>query len=895
MRWVRRLLYLTLLIMFGSAAAYVRSDGFSRKWRTFVMEQFEQRGVYLTLEKLTLDPFEGLVARGICVYSDRTHQVLLADVDRLHLDLDYNKMVKDELFLEGLDLRDADLTFLLDPEDPNSEKLTLASLDARLYLIGDRIEIRKAEGTLFGLRIHLSGSLLRPAHKAHKETEEEIEERKKQRMAAIKARRNLIIEAARVLKHFESASTPRLEIEVNGDLEKPDQLNATMRLSARNLRHGEYVCDEIEAVADYAGEQVDLTRLRVKDHLGELEASATWNLGGKKVDFHVRSTADLPGLASAVLEGEGFREIVFYEPVSLNVDGSFLMGNAVPEGAFLPVECVGSVRAKRFASRGVVMEGLDADFGLSPKGCYLRDVLLKHESGTFGIQAMWKKDENFRYRALLQMDPNVFLPFLGLPKTQEIIRRFEFGPESGIWFEVEGEGPKPDINACLNKGRVEIHRFKYRGVEVARCAADVQFQGPKHSYYGMVVERAEGKATAKQVDCDDIKRTVKLTGVESTVDPVALTSCFAQKTADNIAKYRFDKHPHIELEGLIGIVEGTDLKIKFRSEGTAHYVLWDEDYVISRPSGELHFAGADLTYDVTGSLYNHTMTCKGTADIRPESKDYTVNFRAGYFPYSIFGKPLPFLNVKTTVGCKNGKVDFQTEAELLDGRFQLKGNLDDNRKPQPYSGELRIDAISLNKFARVYSPKETSEGDLTGHINFSAKLGDWRTLQGKGALVILNGNLYAVPILGPLTPLLGAVLPRPIKGYNIAKEADCTINIANGFASTEDFEALTGVFRLVVAGKVDFLEDRIQLEAKAKFRGLPGLVLFPVSEIFEYVGEGSVGTPVWRPRYFSGSREKDQFRRDGEAPSVPPVAEPVETAPPPRDSRLMRPGVPPRR
>ena len=57
-------------------------------------------------------------------------------------------------------------------------------------------------------------------------------------------------------------------------------------------------------------------------------------------------------------------------------------------------------------------------------------------------------------------------------------------------------------------------------------------------------------------------------------------------------------------------------------------------------------------------------------------------------------------------------------------------------------------------------------------------------------------------------------------------------------------------------GKIDFLEDRVRFYAKAKFRGLPGLVLFPVSQILEYVGEGSVENPVWRPRFFSGSSER---------------------------------------
>jgi hypothetical protein len=134
------------------------------------------------------------------------------------------------------------------------------------------------------------------------------------------------------------------------------------------------------------------------------------------------------------------------------------------------------------------------------------------------------------------------------------------------------------------------------------------------------------------------------------------------------------------------------------------------------------------------------------------------------------------------------------------------------------------------------------------------------------------------------------MLPRPIKGYNIAKEGDCSFTVADGFAATDDFEALTGVFRLVVTGKVDFLEDRVQLEAKAKARGLPGLVLFPVSEILEYVGEGSVGSPEWRPKYFSGSKEKDGFRRTGEAPQMNESQK--EPAPAPRSTR---PALPPRK
>jgi hypothetical protein len=884
MRWLRRLLLLSLLALAGGAAAYVQSEGFSQKWRTFVIEQFEKRGIYLTLDRLTLNPMEGLVARNIHVFLDKKRTVMLADVDRLNLDLDYNKMLRREVFLEGADLRNADLSFPIDPENPASEKLSLQDFSARIFLVGDRIEVSKAEGTLYGLQIHLTGSVLRP--EPEPEDERVIEERRRRRMAAIKAQRSLIIEAAKALRHFESAEAPRLDIQVNGDLEKPEEMSGSLHLSARNLRHGTYECEEIEAVASYAGAQVDLSRLRVKDHLGELEASAVWQLGGEAVDFHLRSTADLPGLAAAVFQNEGLREVVFYDPPELVADGKLLLGKARPADAFVPVECVGAVSARRFVTRGEIMDGLEASFGLSPQGCYFRDVLLRHKTGTLSVQAMWQKEVGLKYKALVQLDPHIFMPFIEAKPVKEIVNRFAFTSDSGIYAEVEGEGDDLKMKTCQNHGRVELHNFSYRGAAMKRASADVEFSGFKHAYRNVDLEREEGRASAKEVACDDEAHTVRLTGAVSDCDPVVLTNCFAPKTAENIARYRFDKHPHAELDGIIGLVKGTDLHVKFRSAGTAHYVLWGDDYTIHEPVGDLQFAGADLTYDVTGDVFGEPMACKGKANLRMEANDYTVDFHAGRFPYDVFGRPVPFSKVRTNVTCKAGQVDFEAQADMLDGRCRIKGRVDDTRKPQRYSGEIRLDAVSFNKFARIYSPKDETEGDLTGIFNFTGNMGDWRSLAGKGTLTILNGNLYAVPILGPLTPLLGALLPRPIKGYNVAKEADCTFQVADGFATTEDIEALTTVFRLVSKGKVDFLEDRIQFEAQAKFRGLPGLVLFPVSEILEYVGEGTVGTPLWRPRYFSGSKEKTEFRKLGEKPETAP-----ENTPRPKETPPVRPNL----
>ncbi len=870
MKLLRRLLFLSLLSGMLAGVVYLQSDVFSLKWRRFVVEQFATRGLYLTLDRLSLDVMEGVVAQNIHVFQDKNHHTLLATVDKLTLDVDYSKALQKEVFIEGLDLRNASVSFPIDPDDPRSETLQLKDFSARVFLMGDRLDIRKAEGYLYGLRVKITGSLLRAPSKTDPDEERRAEELKRKRLALLKARRTAIMEVTRIMKHFETATAPTLSLEVTGDLEKPEEISAKLHLSAGGMRHGAYQCKELEAVATYASESIDLSRLYLKDDLGDLELSASHEIGTESVDFHLRTSANLPALAAAIFENDALHEVVFYEAPELTASGQYLFGQSAPEDAFVPVRCTGSFHAGRFTSRGEVVNGLDLNFGLAPEGCYLRDLLLHHKTGTLGLKAMWKKSGGLHYKGLLQMDPNVFMPFANLPETKQILSRFEFRDDSGIYAEVEGSSPTTDIHDGPNSGRIELHNLKYQGVEFKRLEANVSFTGETHTYSDLQIYRTEGRATAEEVHCDDSVHTVRLKNVVSDVDPVAIVGCFDKNTAEVIAHYRFDKHPHCEVSGLISEKGDTTMHVKFRSEGTAHYILWGDDYTIGKPVGDLTFKGPLLTYDVTGSLFNKPMSAKGTANLGPTANDYTVSFKAGLFPYEVFGKPLPFLEMNTQVVCKRGLADFDVKAKIFDGSFSMKGTIDDNKQPQSYKGELRLDAVSFLKFAHVYSPENETEGDLTGHVVFTGKLGNWRSLKGQGALVLLNGNLYAVPILGPLTPLLGALLPRPIKGYNIAKEADATFTIADGFAETQDLEALTAVFRLVVKGKVDFIEDRIQFHAQSKFRGLPGLVLFPVSTILEYTGEGTVGDPVWRPRYFSGSSEKTEFRKSEEPPAPKP-------------------------
>ena len=136
----------------------------------------------------------------------------------------------------------------------------------------------------------------------------------------------------------------------------------------------------------------------------------------------------------------------------------------------------------------------------------------------------------------------------------------------------------------------------------------------------------------------------------------------------------------------------------------------------------------------------------------------------------------------------------------------------------------------------------------------------------------MNGNLYAIPIIGPLTSLLSAVIPSPIKGYNVAKEANCTFKVADGFIVTDNFEALTSAFRIVSKGDVDFIKDDIDFEAQVRVRGITGIVLRPVSELLEYRGEGTAGKPQWHlnPFGIGGGRKEKDGRKPPSADEQPP-------------------------
>lgn len=866
-KFLRRMIKLGAASALLAAAVYAGTDAFGRRWRAFVIEQLAERGLYMDFRRLVLDPFGGMMARDVRLFSREDRQEVLVSVDRLRMDVEFGRLVERRFEVQGFELTEARLSIPVEPESENGAMIEVEGLNARAFLRERRLELRHAEGMVSGIKLRLFADLLLPAKKMEPEQEEKTSFSLQERMKVLENHQQRIVKALEWLDRFHFTTAPELTLEARGEMDKPLEMSVRMALEADRFSYGTYALRELVAEGEYQAGLLDLKRLFLKDETGTLNANGTWRMGAPEMKFHLTSSANLPALALAFLDNDNLREVVFYESPNLALDGIWHVRGELA-GHKRPVQLTGSLDCGRFSTRGAVFDGISAKFGVAPEGVYIRDLLLRHQTGTLSAQALVHEREGFRYRAVLRMDPNAFLPFAQMEQTREIIRRFEFHPSSNIYFELEGAGDEADLQQCLNRGRGELRNFRYRGAEMELMSADVEFKDPMQHYRNVRLKRAEGVAEAEHVEVHDDDKWVRLTGVKSGVDPVVVTGCFAPKTAEHIAKYRLPVDTKVELDGVIYHKDGklSDFRVNFsHPSGHGQYRVLGEDYLIHQPQGKLHIQGGDLAFDIQGKVLGGTMNAKGTVSVEKERDAFAVVVKAAKFPYTVFDKAMPFEKLTADVKGAGDNIQFDIRSALLGGSFSLKGKLDESRVPNPHQGELRLDSVSLQKFARIYSPESSTQGDITGHFRFTGKQDDWQALSGEGAAIILNGNLYSVPILGPLTPLLDTMLPGKIRDYNVATEANCTFQVENGLIKTKNFEALTSLFKLASSGSINFIKDEVDLTAQVRVRGLPGIVFRPFSELLEYRGKGTVKDTQWSPAILNAGQ------REGTQPSKTPA------------------------
>ncbi len=824
MRLLRRLFVILCLVATGVliwAGVYTRKQGFTKSWRAAIEREFTKRGYYVEIGKITLGAFRGLVAEDVRFFQDIERTQELAFVDDVFLDVDMSEIFnKKTLSIKTLDVENASLSLPIDPAKKNSPRIRVNDLSGRVEVTESVIEILRAEAKVAGIDVNVKGSLLRPPTLSEEEGAKDDESEEGQ---GLKSERKLIQGILHELAQYEfSGQRPVLEVEFRGDMRELATSNVLAKISAESFRRKSFPHEiaALSAEVEYDGQHnhVFLKNALIQDDKGTLSLDANWKEASDRIEFTANSNIDLMKLTGTLgIDMQQFGEFVLYTPPTVTAEGHMTMpellevirkhrekqdGEKVP--FTFPGEVLGEVHVEKFVSRGTVFSSLDFGYSLADDRAYLRNLRLEHKSGVAFLNLKHepgKGAEALQYQSEIKLDPMAFQPFFG-EKGRKFLSRWKFDDSSTVYLAAAGQGPGLDFKEWQSECAIDLRNFSLNGVPFLVAEANLKTDSANLYFRDVKMIREEGHITGEMAQFVLPTKQWKLKGVTCTADPVQTTRAFSAKAASVISKYQFTDIPTVRLSGNVdgrssaevGTSErNTDLKIAFASDGQASMQFLGKTMILDQPKGDLHLE---------------------------KSRVHITSLTAGVF---------------------GGKLALEFDSKNV------------RSAEKPYDATIAIERIPLEKITLLYSGTDQSKGLLTGSFNLSGNAGSVNSLNGHGQAMITNGDLFGIPVFGPLSKVIKDASPNVDRnGYSIAREAKATLRIENGVIYSEDFQAFTDTFRLNASGLVNSNDKTIKVLAVMSPRDdLANALVSPFKELLAYEGTGEFSNPTWKPKALS--------------------------------------------
>ncbi|MFK5923578.1 MAG: AsmA-like C-terminal region-containing protein [Verrucomicrobiota bacterium] len=808
------LIFLILAIAGGAwGAYYAREKGFTRTWRELIEAEISKQGYYVDIGKLTLGPLQGLVAQDVRFYQESNRKTVIAFIDKVILDIDLSQVMDKKIRINTIDFKDADLSLPIDPKDKNSERLQIRRCSARILMPADKIEIVKAEALIHGIQFSLKGSLFKaPTTDEQSDSSDQDPEVLKKAMKKKRAEQIQSISARRQLFHqiltqldtfvFPADQVPRIELDVHGALDELDSLRITARISANNLSRLGYSTKKINALIDYDGSSVKLRQLNLQDDKGNLRLRGEWLRSEKYVDFNLESSIDVQSLAHSIYPSPAIGEVVFFSPPQIDIEGRWFFDRAL-EFPKLPLTAIGKFHCEKFGSRGEVFDGLKTDFSLADGKYYLRNVRLDHKSGMAIANGLYDiPNQDFRFEAEIKFDITTFIPFMPKEKTRKFLRKWRFDNESTVYLGVTGSGPSWQPRTWNMSGPIDLRNCRFNGVFFEHISLDFEANDKRQHYYrNLVMARPDGVGSADLVSNHLDNKQFKVVKGQWTLPIVTGMSAFSPKLAEKLTPYRFSKPPSIQISGHIDARKKEELGSNIRQNNL------------------------DITF--TGNT--------------PLS-------------YKFLGKDLKLDQPKGHLTIKEDTIHLTSfTAKTLNGELTAEYRIEKPNTEKKYAASVELNHVDFRELTRLYSNYESTTGDLHVQAELQGIHGDLNTMSGSGSVNLHNGDLFAVPMLGPFSKIMTDIMPKAKPGYSVVKEASAVFTLEDGIVRTENLEALGSTFKFKSDGSIRLSDKKINMDASFDIRGTAGILLSPVSKvvskIFQYHAEGTMSDPQWEAKY----------------------------------------------
>jgi hypothetical protein len=448
------------------------------------------------------------------------------------------------------------------------------------------------------------------------------------------------------------------------------------------------------------------------------------------------------------------------------------------------LKVIGNLTVPNLAYRGVNFSQLSANFSWDGERTLLRDIHLQNQGGHLSAE-MLDAPHDFRLDLDSTINPIALRAFVS-PELQQFLADWEWPQPPSVRLVIRGDDHRPET--WRGDGSIAVARTRFRGVWMNSGSAKVHFGDGAVTYDNLRVTRNEGVGTGA-FTYDFRKHEVRIANVKTSLWPNEAIYWVDPKMGRIVQPYKFRQPPNVVTNGVyqFGGGKNTRVDVSIDGAGGMDYVFVGKTLPFSRVSGKLIFTDDRLQIaELKSTLFSGTV--RGTADISLAQND---------------------------------------------GR---------------YRANVVAERVDFPKLTDLYYDYKTVQGQMAGTYDFTGVGSDPRRMRGTGKIEITNGDVFAIPIFGPLSGLMNSVLSGSM-GYSIARKANAGFSIKDGVIHTDDFQVTGKLFSMLGHGDIYFLDDKLDFTVRMGAIG-PAALLTPMYKLFEYSGEGSLKHPEWHPKRF---------------------------------------------
>lgn len=449
-------------------------------------------------------------------------------------------------------------------------------------------------------------------------------------------------------------------------------------------------------------------------------------------------------------------------------------------------DVIGHAALGQFNYKTIPFSDLAADFSWDGERTFIRDLRVRHKTGQLRADLL-DAPADFRLNVESTISPDA-LRTLVPRETNEFLRDWEWQRSPAIRLAIRGKDRNPEN--WLGDGTVVLGRSRFRGTWMNSGNTRIHFADGALTCEDFHVSRDEGVGSGS-FTYDFKKHEVRVSNIRSSLNPADAIFWIDPKFSKTVAPFKFRRPPNATANGVYQFYGGKNTRLEIKVDGAngMDYVFLGKTLPFDRVSSQLLFTNDRLQMlDVRGDIFSGML--RGNADIS-------------------LAKNNPRYHATLTV----------TNADF------------------PHLTNLYFN----------YYHYRTARGQLSGAYDFDGFGTDARKMHGTGKVGVTNGDVFAIPVLGPISEILNHIVPGV--GYSIARDAGAKFTIRDGIIHTDDFNVSGQLFSVVGHGDIHFLDDKIDLDVRISANG-PGIVLTPVYKLFEYKAEGSLKKPDWHPKIF---------------------------------------------